>query len=335
MTTTPSVSVIIVTFNGKRHLGPCLDSVANQSLPRTALEILVVDNASADGSDEFARAVCPQATVLRLPANLGFAGGCNAGIRATRGEFIALLNDDAVAHPKWLEQMLRAAKASAQIGGVAGKIRFLHEPEVLNSAGLNLSWNGYGEDRGFREPDRGQYDAPAEVFGACGASVLLRRAMLDDIGLLDESLFMYYEDLDLAWRARLRGWRFIYEPTAWVSHIHCATSGERTPFFCFHDERNRVLVNVKNNTAVTAVYALLGFLVHAGRAWRDVLRGRRGMDHGLAYVRAAASLARRLPRALTERYRIRHVRRLVGDLEVSRLVTRKNKVRPTGLRACA
>jgi GT2 family glycosyltransferase len=320
MTSTPRVSVVVVTYNGLKYLAPCLQSLRHQSLPRDAYEVVVVDNASTDGSAEAIRANHPWVRLVAQVSNSGFAGGCNAGIRHSQGQYIALLNNDAIASPNWLERLLAAGEEDHRIGGVATKIRFDHDPTILNSAGLVLSWNGYGEDRGFRAPDRGQFDEATEVFGGCGAGVLLNRDMLSDVGLFDESLFMYYEDLDLAWRARLRGWRFVYEPAAEIRHVHCGSSGERSPFFCFHDERNRVLVNVKNNAAIAAIYVLAGFFIHAARTWRDVLMGKLGREHGRAYARAALSLAHRLPHAFAERYRIRHVRRLVPDAAIQRLV---------------
>jgi N-acetylglucosaminyl-diphospho-decaprenol L-rhamnosyltransferase len=200
---------------------------------------------------------------------------------------------------------------------------------------LSLSWNGYGEDRGFRNPDKGQFDEPAEVFGGCGAGVLLRRAMLEDVGLFDESLFMYYEDLDLAWRARLRGWRFVYEPMAEVRHVHCGSSIERSPFFCFHDERNRVLVNVKNNAPASALYTLFGFFAHAARTWRDVIGGRLSIAHGRAYFRATLSLAHLLPHAIAERYRIRHVRRRAPDAAIRDFIRPRFPNRQRRQRQCA
>ncbi len=159
--------------------------------------------------------------------------------------------------------------------------------------------------------------------------------MLEDVGLFDESLFMYYEDLDLAWRARLRGWRFLYEPKAKVRHVHCGSSRERSPFFCFHDERNRVLVNIKNNSAVPAAYTLLGFIAHAARTWRDVMRGRLSADHGRAYLRATLSLANLLPHALAERYRIRHVRRRAPDAAIRGFVRLREAKNSRRHRQCA
>src|SRR5690606_7471121 len=116
--------------------------------------------------------------------------------------------------------------------------------DVVNNVGSNLFTNGFAGDRGFLEVDRGQYDAPAEVFAWCGGGVLMKRSYLTDVGLLDERLFLYYEDTDLSWRGRLRGWTYWYVPGAELRHRHAQSSGVGSPVFRFHTERNRVIVLV-------------------------------------------------------------------------------------------
>src|SRR5581483_309832 len=234
----PFVSIIIVNYNGRRYLDDCLAALLKQTYPRDRWEVVLVDNASADDSVEHVRAHYPWVRLIPTGKNLGFAGGNNEGYRHCQGEFIALLNNDTIVQPSWLAALVEAMQADAHLGGVTSKILFRDEPDTINSVGLNLYPDGRGGDRGFRERDRGQFDAPAEVFGACGASVLLRRAMLDDVGFFDERLFMYCEDLDLAWRARLRGWRFRYTPRSVVYHVHCGSSaGEWSPFHLYYAER--------------------------------------------------------------------------------------------------
>src|SRR5205823_2497072 len=134
------------------------------------------------------------------------------------------LNNDTRVDPDWLKALVEALQRDQSLGAVTSKILLKGEPKRIHSAGLCLYRDGRGGDRGFRQADVGQYDEPAEVFGGCGASVLYRRSMLDDVGLLDERFFVYYEDLDLAWRARLRGWKFAYEPKSVVYHVHCGSS---------------------------------------------------------------------------------------------------------------
>src|SRR5262249_50769762 len=154
--------------------------------PRERWEVILVDNDSTDGSVAHVRFHYPWVRLVPVQENLGFAAGNNAGYRHCRGEFIALLNNDTVVESGWLQGLVEAIQEDPRIGGATSKILFRDEPDTINSAGLHLYRDGRGGDRGFRQRDRGQYDKPAEVFGACGASVLLRRALLDDIGLFDE-----------------------------------------------------------------------------------------------------------------------------------------------------
>ena len=318
----PLVSTIVVNYNGRHHLPECLRALEAQTLPAKQLEVILVDNGSTDGSADFVRREFPRVRVIPLGENLGFAAGNNVGFANAVGRFVALLNNDTAADPSWLVAMLRALDEHPGAGGVACKIRFHHDPATLNSAGLVLYRDGRGGDRGFRQADIGQFDRPEEVFGACGAAMLLRRELIADVGMFDERLFMYYEDLDLAWRARLRGWRFVYAPDAVIRHVHCGTSGEWSPFFCFYVERNRVLVNVKNAPLILALIVSIGFLVRAGRVWCYVASGRFRAAHGWAYVRAAVSLLGLLPHAIAERYRIRAARRAVPDQRFAHLVLR-------------
>jgi len=130
------------------------------------------------------------------------------------------------------------------------EVRIPPEPfDVINNVGSNLFAGGFGGDRGFLEVDDGQYDEPADVFAWCGGAVLLKRSYLDDVGTFDERFFMYYEDTDLSWRGRLRGWRYVFEPGALVRHHHAQSSGVGSDFFRFHTERNRLLVLAKNAPA--------------------------------------------------------------------------------------
>lgn len=299
-----SISVIIVNYNGRHHLASCLRSLQHQTLPNSMWETIVVDNGSRDGSAEYVRRAHPHVRLIPLEQNLGFAGGNNVGFQHARGRYLALLNNDATADPSWLEAMWRRMESTPALGGVACKILFQHAPGVLNSTGLELYRDGRGGDRGLQQPDQGQFDTADDVFGACGAAMMLRRSMLDEIGPFDERLFMYYEDLDLAWRARARGWHFLYEPTAVVHHVHCGSSGASSPFLTFHVERNRVLVNVKNASMLLALLVSLGLVGRIGRAWYRVLLGTTTVAHGMAFLRAAFSAVTLMPHALRERYRL-------------------------------
>jgi GT2 family glycosyltransferase len=198
--------------------------------------------------------------------------------------------------------------------------------DVINSAGASLYAAGFAGDRGFLERDRGQYDAAAEVFAFSGGAVVLSRQLLTDIGLFDERLFLYYEDTDLAWRGRLRGWRYAYEPSAVVRHRHAASTVVGSPLFRYHTERNRPLVLAKNAPAWLAARAGLGVLSRAARASAGALRRadpatRQGAAH---QRRVAAGYLRLLPSMLAARW---SGRRSVPRRDVLRWVETKEAAR--------
>jgi len=281
-------SVIIVNYNGAAFLRECLTALAAQSLPRHRYEVVVVDNASSDGSRELLAAEFPWARVVALPENRGFAGGNNAGFAVARGDAVALINNDTHADPFWLASAV--ASLAEGVGGVASKLVFHADPRSVNSAGLRLLADGRGADVGFRRADDGRFESPGEVFAGCGAALVLRRELAE----FDERLFMYCEDLELAWNARIDGWNFVYEPSSLVRHVHCGSSGEWSAFFAFHLERNRALVNARHADPFLALWTLVGLGARIGRA---VLRRRLVK----AYLRAGLSVLARLPMTLADR----------------------------------
>jgi GT2 family glycosyltransferase len=238
----PTVSVIIPNWNGARLLPACLESLRRQIYP--PLETIVVDGASADESVPLVRERFPEVQVLALPANRGFTGNVNAGLRRARGEILALLNNDAEADPAWLAELVAGFAADPRVGLCASKVLLHDRRDVLNCAGDVFYRDGTPGNRGVWEADRGQFDTPEYVFGASGAAVAYRRDMLADVGLFDERLFMYCEDVDLSFRAQLRGYRCLYVPTARVYHHLSATGGG--PLASYYCGRNFIYVLLQN-----------------------------------------------------------------------------------------
>jgi len=434
--TLPFVSVIIVNYNGRHYLDGCLSALERQSYPRDRFEVVLVDNASTDGSVTFVRRAFPGVKILENEDNIGFARGNNVAIRATEGEYVALLNNDTAAEPDWLSALVDVCQSDPRIGACTSKLLFfcdrlplqisvetfrppgdgrelglqlygvdvhhrlgkvehlegfygeeegergrfrwtaeravmglpvlsdtedlavdltlaaprpmsgsvrvsfqvngkqvaegtLQGPDpttqrivvpshllagavpIIQNAGSLVFTDGSGRDRGthvrhhhqYCEEDQGQYDQVEEVFAACGASVLYRRVMLQDVGLFDEDFFMYYEDTDLAWRARLQGWKILYVPHSVVRHVHCGTAMEWSPFFIYHVDRNRLAMLFKNGTIRQIAQEWARYGLSTGltglRALRSVIL-RRG---DLAFVvsrlglqaRVCGALARWLP----------------------------------------
>jgi len=205
------------------------------------------------------------------------------------------------------------SSASAEIGAVPTwlSVELDEKPfDVIQNAGSAIYPGGFGGDRGFLERDHGQYDQPGEVFAWCGGAVLLAKAYLDDVGLFDERLFLYYEDLDLSWRGRLRGWRYRYAPTSIVRHRHAASSGGPTsPVFQYHTQRNRVLVLAKNAPAGLAARQGVGVVKRAvGVNVRDLIARPLTLHapqraHAAHQRRVLAGYLRLLPAMLRDRWR--------------------------------
>ncbi len=249
---TENVAVCIVTYNSERHLRPCLEALAAQT--RQPRDVLVWDNASSDQSVVLAEKL--GATVVRAPENVGFARAANELIARTATRYVLLLNPDAYLGPRYIEELEKAAETDAAIGSVTGKLiqsPRTDGPPLLDSAGHVLYRNRVAANRGANEPDLGQFDTPGEVFGVCAAAALYRRAMLEDVRLgteyFDSTFFMYLEDVDLDWRARLRGWKARYEPAAVAEHQrgHRGFRRRQSTLEIRHSLKNRYLMILRND----------------------------------------------------------------------------------------
>lgn len=240
----PRVAVVVVNHNGARFLPRCLASVLPQSYPN--FEVIVVDNASADSSVHLVRDRFPQVAVIEAGRNLGFAEGCNLGIRSTDAPFVATLNNDTWVEPDWLANLVQVMQSDAQIGSCASKMVFADQPHIIDSAGVCVNTTGIAWDRLGGSTDSQDTPRPIDVFAACAGAALYRRNMLDDVGLFDPDFFIYLEDVDLSWRGQLRGWRTVYVPAARVYHVHSATARESSPLKNFHLARNRIWMVAKN-----------------------------------------------------------------------------------------
>jgi GT2 family glycosyltransferase len=240
----PMVSIIIPNYNGLSYLDRCIRSIYHQTYQN--IEIIFVDNASSDTSTEYVTSVFPDVRVIKNPVNLGFSGGVNTGIRASRGEYIFTLNTDTMLDPDCIQVLVRVLDQSPGVGMCGPKLLFFDG--IINSTGMCYSRGGKAWDRGINEEDKGQYDGQntQNVAGLCAGAALYRLSMLKDIGLFDEDFFLIFEDFDLSVRAHLAGWksRFVYN--ARVFHVRGGTMEPTSPFSVFYGERNKVWVPIKN-----------------------------------------------------------------------------------------
>jgi GT2 family glycosyltransferase len=208
-------------------------------------EIVVVDNDSSDDSEQRVADELPGVRWIGLDANHGFPTAVNRGLRETSAEWVLLLNNDATIAPNALSISLERPIPD-DVGTIALQMRFADRPGVVNSAGIGVDVLGVAFDRFLGEPADGAASAPAEVFGACAGAALFRRAMLDDIGGFDSGIFLYLDDADVAWRARMAGWRALYVPDAVVWHAHSATTTHGSSFKYFHVGRSRIRLLARN-----------------------------------------------------------------------------------------
>jgi GT2 family glycosyltransferase len=245
--TAPALSVVVTTYSRRDLLGDCLRSV-RQAAGRVPgqVEVLVVDDGRQSAIGELIEEVFPEAVLLTTFGNIGFAGAAMEGIRRTRGDWIALLNDDVTVEPGTFTSILQASKSAHDVGSFATQMRFSDRPDTINSAGIELDALLTSCDRLVGAAVEASDAEPIEVFGASAGAAFYRRAMLDEIGGFDVSFFAYLDDVDLAWRARMHGWRCLYAPRAVVYHRHSATFGHHSQLKHFLSGRNRIRLIAKN-----------------------------------------------------------------------------------------
>ncbi|MEM8529800.1 MAG: glycosyltransferase family 2 protein [Chloroflexota bacterium] len=222
------LSIIIPTWNGLRHLPMCLEALISQ-LPNNT-EIIVVDNGSKDGTTAWCQTNHPDVRLVPLRENQGFTGGITTGIRAAYGQYIFLLNDDAFVEPHCLDRLLETMEHQPQIGAVGGILTFAHQPNVVASAGIRARYDGVALDLWTGRSTQDLPDTPVDITGPSGAAALYRRKLFEDVGLFEPTFFAYLEDVDLAWRSILRGWRSVVVPSARIRHVYSATSGQGSSF---------------------------------------------------------------------------------------------------------
>lgn len=244
-TTFPVASIIIPNWNGFKNLSQCLESLRIQSFKD--FEVIVVDNGSSDGSAHFIRDNFPNVKLISLDKNYGFAKPVNIGIQfAFKNQcvkYICMVNNDVWCEKDWLRNLVATLDSDETIGFAASKILCYKQRTIINAVGDIVLKNGFATHRGYLEQDNGQYNTRAWVFGACAAAAIYRRTMLEDIGLLDEDFFAYCEDVDLSFRAQLRGYRCLYVPDAVAYHKEWSSSKYYADYYSL---RNTLEVILKN-----------------------------------------------------------------------------------------
>ncbi|MCD6471376.1 glycosyltransferase family 2 protein, partial [bacterium] len=281
----PKVSIQIVTWNSREYIGDCLDSIFSQTFKD--FTVLIIDNASTDGTVEFIEKKYKNIYILRNSKNLGFSRAHNQGIKLTNSKYVFVLNPDVILEPTFLEEIIKKAEKNKKIAAFGGKLlkikfipyhrwlsgdagftnRELNEKiktNVIDSTGLKIYRSRMVVDRGEGQEDKGKYNKQEKVFGISGACVLYRRKALEDIKIFDEyfdeDFFAYKEDVDLAWRLQLRGWSALYCPNALAYHfrstighrgklnrIDISKQAKKSPRVNFFSYRNHLWLILKND----------------------------------------------------------------------------------------
>jgi GT2 family glycosyltransferase len=320
------ISVIIVNWNRRELLRASLASVSRQQ--GAEFEVIVVDNGSTDGSADLAEREFG-CRVIRNPDNRGFCAANNQGIAAARGDFVALLNNDAEAEPGWLAALRAVFDERPEIGMAASKILVYEDPQRIDKAGHLIYPDGQNRGRGTGTIDRGQFDSLEECLWPDGCAAMYRKRMLDQIGGFDEDFFAYADDAELGLRARIGGWRCLYVPDAVVRHHRGATLGLGSARRLELIERNRVLLAAKLfpwSLLWLNPFYYAARLVHGGWAARQGageaalypgIRGQWIMARSLVRGDLAAMVL--LPRILRKRTAVRRMSKLTPR-EVRRLI---------------
>jgi GT2 family glycosyltransferase len=301
------VSVVIPTWNGRRYMDLVLPSLREQTYGD--FRVVVVDNGSSDGTAEHVRGQYPEAEVIQLERNEGFAAAVNRGIAASDGEHVAVVNNDLELDPRWLECMVAALRDHREAGSATGKMLFYDRRDVIDGAGDFTSWYAVSAPRGRGETDRGQFDRAEPVFSACGGAALYRRAALEAVGPFDEDFFAYAEDVDWGFRAQLAGWSCRYEPGAVAFHMGAATSSRVPNLARYLFMRNTLAMVAKDwprAALVRHVHRLALFLA------KSLAASVRGRWLG-AFLRALRDFLRQLPRTLRKRRAVQASRRVGLD----------------------
>lgn len=257
------VTVVIPNWNGMAYLENCLSSLRQQDFQ--GFETILIDNGSSDGSVDYVREKFPEVQIHRFPSNTGFCRAVNEGIRLSDTPYVILLNNDTVCDRAFVGELLKAIKRHPRCFSCGAKMLQLKKPELLDDAGDYYCALGWAFAAGKGKPGK-QYDRERRIFASCAGAAIYRRCIFDEIGLFDEKHFAYLEDIDVGYRARIRGYENRYIPASVVYHAGSATSGSAyNEFKVIHSSRNSVYLIYKNMPALQVVinipFLLIGYLI--------------------------------------------------------------------------
>ena len=290
----PTVSVIIVNYNGQRYLEPCLSSLFKLNYPSTKYEVILADNASTDGSVDYVKSMFPAVKIIEMKVNSGFIGGINAGAKQAKGDYLIILNNDIYVDENWMLELVRSLDdRTVEIG--SSKNFLMDNHSILDAAGCTNNIIGQGWDIGMFSQYDGRFEASYEITHPGGASCIMKRRALEKYGyVLDPNFFMSQDDLDLGWRARLLGYKVMYAPKAIAYHKRGGTSANSPlSFYYFYrnmhvafyqnletSNLNKVLPLIDANIAITHIFKFVetknvGFLTNLPKIFTYLLKNKK------------------------------------------------------------
>lgn len=324
----PLVSVIVLNYNGKGHLEACLSSIKRTKYSN--FEVILVDNGSSDGSVDLVRKKFKWTKIIANDENLGFAEGNNIGYENSRGKYIVLLNNDTSVDPMWLSEMVKILEKDKKIGACACKVKLFYNRDLLNSAGIELDIYGFAFSRGLPsrnnyEKDTGQYDKLEEVFSAYGAAMMVRRSVIEEVGLFNPDYKMWFEEVDFCWRLRLAGYKIFYTPKAVVYHKLFST--RKIAVFSKNQklflERNRLRAMLQNYSLETLIKVLPFYFLLKSSEFLLYLIFRKSGD-AQAILNSFLSNLKKLSSIIRERNYVQKEIRKVPDKDVMKYMKRNS-----------
>lgn len=319
------VSIIIVNWNGERWLEKCLSSLRAQTYKD--FEIIFVDNASTDGSVEFMGKKYPEAKIVRSKENLGFAGGNNLGLKHAKGKYLYLLNNDTECDPCCIEYLVSAMEAHSKWGSVQSKIVLMNDPDRLDVCGSYWTGSSFLYHFGFgQNASKKEFNRRQSFFSNKGASMMIRKDIVDQVGLFDDDFWCYYEETDFCHRVWIAGYECWYEPKAIVSHAMGGTSllfdNERIQF---HNFKNKLLSFLKNFEVQTLIVVIPVFIaLHILLIVAYLLQGK--WRATLSFPRSLWWNVKHMTKTLKKRKNIKRIRKK-SDKEIFMKVKRNPRWR--------
>jgi GT2 family glycosyltransferase len=257
----PMVSIVSVNYDQPEVTCEMLETLRKVTYPN--FETLIVDNASPSTSPAIIKQKYPEVQLIISEKNLGFAGGNNIALKQAKGDYVLLLNNDTEVKPDFLESLVELMESDKKIGIVSSKILYFYEDNVIQYAGASPinPITSRGRHYGYKEIDNGQLDEVKETAYPHGACMMIRKSVLEELGLLYEGYFLYYEELDFAERVKRAGYKIYFQPNSSILHKESISTGKNSPLKTYYMNRNRLLFVRRNSTGITFLLGIIYFFM--------------------------------------------------------------------------